>query len=112
MDFKGQDGRKYHRFEILDEEITRARMGFEALGSDQLSKQVDTMVLHGISDIDKARLTVAGNLALINILTSIPFPDANTPTINEATTTVHSGLAAIAEAEAIERQQAAAEQIS
>lgn len=107
MEFKPQnaDGRPseyklFIQFDIAPAEVERARMGFEIIGNAALSEEVDKTPRMGISAYKKARLTVAGNIALINALANSGTSEAVENMRQVAQRTVETGLSAILEADA------------
>ena len=107
MEFKGNDN-PFNRFKIKKSEIERAKMGFEATGDKRSRKKVGHEVNLGIGDRARARLTVAGNIALINSLSVIENPDQITEiTIDDARQTIETGLSALHEAKAVSQEASA-----
>lgn len=95
------------KIKVSVDEVFRAQLGFETVGSHKLSNSLENIEFEYDSDtvevdVDVARALIADNLALLQSLRGVA-PTIRVPeyyqTLGAAVTTVTSGLAAI---EAIE----------
>ncbi len=99
MEFNGAETRiLVGRFSISDAEVELAQMGFESIGSKKLRSRVEREPGFGIADDERARMVVAGNIALINSLSVVKSSESILRAIADATETVNTGLDALDQA--------------
>lgn len=91
----GEAGSPIVKFDIDRSEVEQARLGFEASGQLELSELVAISPGFGVDQYEKARLVVAGNIALVNSLKGIFVPK----TIASVSSTIESGLRSLQEAD-------------
>ncbi len=98
MEFKGIEN-PYDRFKIKKGEIKRAKLGLTAVGNRKTNPKF------GDDDKEIARLTVAGNIALANSLSQLENPGAAIQkTITKAQWTIETGLMALEQADASQKE--------